>query len=162
MNSLLAALSICATGFTPMIYQGEKICVMQDYYQVNDIRTPLSYPDAMKIANENGWELPTKDLVDAIWLFADCKMKPIYMTPDSGMTSTSRYTEHDAMIDAQLGDKDCSLIAGHKKDVIGGGTNYVTIYGWHRRNGQPTQPVYSGHDASYYDYSHGVRFVYRP
>ena len=34
----------------------------------------------------------------------------------------------------------------------------VMIYGWHRANGQPIQPLYSGHINWYADYSHGTRF----
>jgi hypothetical protein len=59
-----------------------------------------------------------------------------------------------------------SLAAGHKKDVIISHKIYgnpsperVVIYGWHYQNGDPIQPVYSGHDNEYADYSHGIRLV---
>ena len=35
----------------------------------------------------------------------------------------------------------------------------VAIYGWHRLNGQPIQPLSLVHGNKYADYSHGVRFV---
>lgn len=152
---------ICPMLFAAFIFQGEEYCVMQDYYQEDGIRIPLTYPDAKELAEDNQWEIPTREMVDAIWVAADCKLSPITMTPDSEMTSQSRWEEHDELIDRQLGNKECNIIAGHKKDVIDGGNGYVTIYGWHRRNGQPIQPVYSGHGEYYRDYSHGVRFIFR-
>ena len=35
----------------------------------------------------------------------------------------------------------------------------MVIYGWHYQSGSPIQPVYSGHDEFYADYSHGIRAV---
>ena len=35
----------------------------------------------------------------------------------------------------------------------------VAIYGWHRENGAPIQPLSTVHGAQYADYSHGVRLV---
>ena len=59
------------------------------------------------------------------------------------------------------------LMAGHKKDIILSGKIYehdyasdrVVIYGWHRGDKDPIQPVYNGHASHYADYSHGVRVV---
>ena len=36
---------------------------------------------------------------------------------------------------------------------------HVAIYGWHRTNGEPIQPLYLGHSAGYADYSHGIRLI---
>ena len=35
----------------------------------------------------------------------------------------------------------------------------VVIYGWHKPDGNPIQPVYSGHIYWYVYYSHGIRFI---
>ena len=35
----------------------------------------------------------------------------------------------------------------------------VAIYGWHRPDGTPIQPLSTVHGARYADYSHGVRLV---
>lgn len=56
------------------------------------------------------------------------------------------------------------LIAGHKKDVVANKRlvqrpDRVAIYGWHRPDGRPIQPVSLVHEASYADYSHGIRWV---
>ncbi|MBK8518199.1 MAG: hypothetical protein IPL55_18525 [Saprospiraceae bacterium] len=37
--------------------------------------------------------------------------------------------------------------------------NKVVIYGWHKPDGVPIQPVYSGHVDWYVDYSHGIRLI---
>jgi hypothetical protein len=37
----------------------------------------------------------------------------------------------------------------------------VAIYGWHRSNGDPIQPLSTVHGEFYADYSHGIRLVAR-
>lgn len=37
----------------------------------------------------------------------------------------------------------------------------VAIYGWHRSNGSPIQPLSTVHGEYYADYSHGIRLVAR-
>lgn len=131
---------------------------MRDYYSVDGIRVPLTFNQAIVIAEDNGWSLPTQEQVDAIWAAADCKLDPITMTPGPQMTSVAYADRHSALIEEQLFHseyEDCELIAGHKKDVL----SDASIYGWHRLNGQPIQPVFYGHGVNYQDYSHGIRFI---
>lgn len=150
----------CPSGFAKIDFQDQKVCVMRDYYQVDGVRTPLTYPEALAIAEEKGWDLPTPDLVDAIWNAADLKLTPLPMTPDETMASESVIITHDYLIDQQIGGRKFDLVAGHKKDVVQQQMpGRVTIYGWHRTNGSPIQPVSSVHSEWYYDYSHGIRFV---
>ena len=59
-----------------------------------------------------------------------------------------------------------ALVAGHKKDVVltallGSRPGKVAIYGWHRLDGKPIQPLYTGHTDRWVDYSHGIRLVSR-
>ncbi len=59
-----------------------------------------------------------------------------------------------------------ALVAGHKKDVVIANKLFMTpgkvaIYGWHKSDGKPIQPLYTGHGASWVDYSHGIRLVSR-
>ena len=35
----------------------------------------------------------------------------------------------------------------------------VAIYGWHKTDGKPIQPLYTGHTAAWVDYSHGIRLI---
>ena len=60
------------------------------------------------------------------------------------------------------------MIAGIKKDVVisdlltrSAKTNRVAIYGWHKLDAKPIQPLYTGHVNWYADYSHGIRLVYQ-
>ena len=71
------------------------------------------------------------------------------------------------MIEGQLKGKQKGIVAGIKKDVIicseekfKGKSNRVAIYGWHKPDGKPIQPVYTGHSSNYVDYSHGARFIH--
>lgn len=146
---------ICPVDFIPLQIEDSQVCVMRDYYSEEGIRAPLTYNEAIKIALINGWGLPTREMVDEIWKQADCKLQPIPMTPDSLMTNPSRFVEHDRLIDNQLGERECTLIAGHKKDVLSNGS----IYGWHKLDGVTIQPETDIHGNNYRDYSHGIRFI---
>jgi hypothetical protein len=73
---------------------------------------------------------------------------------------------HRELIRAQVGaEATSSLTAGQKKDVVLSNKLYerpdrVAIYGWHRAEGDPIQPVSLWHGARYCDYSHGIRLVH--
>lgn len=148
----------CPIDFTTIVYETQEICVMRDYYSVDGVRIPLTYNEAIAIALENGWGLPTREQVDAIWAQADCKLDPITMLPGPWMTTPDYANRHHGLVEEQLFHSevdDCELIAGHKKDVLADSS----IYGWHRSNGRPIQPVFYGHGRNYKDYSHGIRFI---
>ncbi len=56
------------------------------------------------------------------------------------------------------------LVAGHKKDIVIAAvlatkSNSVAIYGWHKPDGRPIQPLYAGHASTWADYSHGIRLI---
>lgn len=80
------------------------------------------------------------------------------------MTNVSIFIQHNETIRKQrtqssepLG----ALIAGHKKDVVPSGLpGKVAIYGWHKPDSKPIQPLYTGHTENWVDYSHGARFVH--
>ena len=81
--------------------------------------------------------------------------------------STPTMWHHHLIIEGQRkGAK--GLIAGIKKDVVNSGkivreikSDRVAIYGWHKPDGLPIQPLYTGHVNWYVDYSHGIRLIYR-
>jgi len=155
------AFSTCS-DWIPIDYQGGTLCVSPDYYSIDGVRTPVGMSEALRIAEQENALLPTPEMVDAIWEQADIKLSPITMPPGPQMTSVAYYERHHAMIEEQLKGIDVAglLIAGHKKDIVQQQlVGKVTIYGWHRSNGEPIQPVYSGHHAEYRDYSHGLRLV---
>jgi hypothetical protein len=83
------------------------------------------------------------------------------------MSSTAYYVKHDERIKQQrqtLGKSLDALVSGHKKDVVltnrlARAIGRIAIYGWHRLSGVPIQPLSTVHQASYADYSHGIRLV---
>jgi hypothetical protein len=127
------------------------------------VRIPMSPVTAQRLADLFGLVLPTTKLVDAIYRAATVKLAPSPMTPGPQMMSNDYYRRHQETIE-RARDGRVGLIAGHKKDVVvtnrlGARPGRVAIYGWHQRDGRPIQPLSLVHEASYADYSHGIRFV---
>lgn len=154
----------CPTGYSQVNFRAAIICASNDYYSVNDVRTPVGLTEALRIAEENDAVLPTVEMVDAIYAQADIQLEPITMTPGSQMSSVAYYEEHDARIDQLLPENvEGQLIAGHKKDIIriNPDSPRVAIYGWHRDEDDPIQPYSTVHGREYYDYSHGLRLIHR-
>lgn len=123
--------------------------------------TPMA---AQKIADSFHCFLPTRKMVDDIYRAAKIKLDPVPMYALRDSTPTMYH--HHLIIEGQRkGQK--GLIAGIKKDVVISGRlsrdrpDRVAIYGWHRLNGQPIQPLYTGHINWWVDYSQGIRLVYR-
>ena len=149
------------------------ICVTPDYLALgNDrdyVRVPLGLSAASQIADQFGMILPTPRMVDTIYRASALRLSPKPMSPGPQMTSTDYFVRHNATVEAQrrsAGAAPGTLIAGHKKDVVltprlASKRGRVAIYGWHRRNGKPIQPLSTIHGAGYADYSHGVRLVSR-
>ena len=147
------------------------IWVTADYVAIGTdadfLRMPLTMPSATRIANAFDAVLPTPRIVDAVYRQAERKLTPAPLPPGPRMRSTAYYLRHRDKIEGERGDLAPGiLIAGHKKDVVL--TNRlklrrdrIAIYGWHRRDGTPIQPVSTVHGARYADYSHGVRLVWK-
>jgi hypothetical protein len=149
------------------------LCVTPDYLAIGSdadhVRVPLGLPAALRLADAFDMMLPTTRMVDAIYAQADVRVSPAPMPPTSAMSSTDYFLRHDATVDAQFarsGARDGLLVAGHKKDVVlanrlARAPGRVAIYGWHRSNGDPIQPLSTVHGEYYADYSHGIRLVAR-
>ncbi|MFC2969166.1 hypothetical protein [Acidimangrovimonas pyrenivorans] len=147
------------------------ICVTPDYLAVgNDrdfVRVPLGLPAAAEVADRFGFLLPTPKMVDAIYRQAQVRLAPSPMQPGRMMTSTAYLLRHNHTVQSQrarLGVSQDELTAGDKKDVVLSARlrrapGKVAIYGWHRSNGRPIQPLSTVHVARYADYSHGIRLV---
>jgi hypothetical protein len=107
--------------------------------------------------------------VPALWGGRPVLAAPRPIAPSDSMTSLSVFLVHRDRLMAQrdsLGVPAGAWVAGHKKDVVITSTLFdkegrVAIYGWHRENGSPIQPLYTGHGDSWVDYSHGIRLVSR-
>ncbi len=145
------------------------VWVMPDYLSIgcneDFIRIPLSYHSAITVLNHFNGIPPTAKLVDEIYAQSRVHLKPQPLMPGSQMRSNAYYLYHQNLIERQRrGEPLGVLTAGHKKDVVI--TNRllehqgkVAIYGWHREEGDPIQPLSTVHPAEYEDYSHGIRFV---
>lgn len=143
--------------------------VAPDYLSVGNrhdwARVPLTPMAAQRIADSLHCFLPTRKLVDDIYAHAKVKLEPVPMYAYRDSTPTMWH--HHLIIEGQRQGRK-GLIAGIKKDVVLSGkisrdarSNRVAIYGWHKPDGKPIQPLYSGHVNWYVDYSHGIRLVWR-
>jgi hypothetical protein len=130
---------------------------------------PLSPQTAQRMADLVGASLPTPPMVDAIWAAARVRLAPAPLPPSPAMTTVPVFEEHNRRVRAQRsadGAPSGALVAGHKKDVVltarlDTARGKVAIYGWHRLEGTPIQPLYTGHTDRWVDYSHGIRLVNR-
>jgi hypothetical protein len=147
------------------------ICVGPDYLAVGSdkdfLRVPMGLQAAITMATSFGFVLPTPRMVDAIYQQAEIRLAPEPLPAGDAMRSTPYYVTHNQIIAAQrrqIAAAPDSLTAGHKKDLVltnrlWSKQGRVAIYGWHRPDGTPIQPLSTVHGARYADYSHGVRLV---
>lgn len=145
------------------------IWVIPDYLAIGSdkdfLRIPLSFPIATEVARVFGCVLPTRTMVDAIYTQSDYHLNPQPLPAGPHMRSINYFMTHQRKIEAQrLGRPLGELISGHKKDIVLTNRlttrpNRIAIYGWHRLNGEPIQPLSTVHGARYADYSHGVRLI---
>src|SRR5688572_8837015 len=120
---------------------------------------------AQKIADSLGCFLPTRKMVDDIYKAAIIKPEPVPMYAFRDSTPTMWH--HHLIVEGQRKGKK-GLIAGIQKDVVISGKiardpkpERVAIYGWHKKDGKPIQPLYTGHVYWWVDYSQGIRLVWR-
>ncbi|MBK9568717.1 MAG: hypothetical protein IPO53_01485 [Chitinophagaceae bacterium] len=120
---------------------------------------------AQKIADSFHCFLPTRKMVDDIYKAARVKLEPVPMY--AFRDSTPIMWQHHLIVEGQRKGRK-GLIAGIQKDVVISGKisrdtrpDRVAIYGWHKPDGKPIQPLYTGHINWWVDYSQGIRLVYR-
>jgi flavodoxin len=146
--------------------------VMPDYLSVGSdsdfCRIPMNPYTAQRLASEFGASMITSKLSDFLYQEAEVKLNPYNYIPVGNENElVTKFREHNSRIEAQLkeaGGYQGQLVAGIKKDVILSRRiaiqpGKVVIYGWHKPDGIPIQPVYSGHVWWYVDYSHGIRLI---
>jgi hypothetical protein len=145
--------------------------VMPDYLSVGDdndfFRLPMTPMTARALADAFNCTLITRKISDDVSRQAPLRLTPLPLTENRESPQT--FYLHHQLIEAQrlraakpLG----TLIAGIKKDVVQSNRlleqpHRVAIYGWHRSDGHPIQPLSIVHADSYVDYSHGVRLMSR-
>ena len=128
-------------------------------------RVPLTPMTAQQVADSLQCFLPTRKMVNDIYKQSVVKLEPVplYAFRDSALI----FWHHHLIIEGQRKGRK-GLIAGIKKDVVISGKisrdakpDREAIYGWHKMDGAPIQPLYTGHINWWVDYSHGIRLVYR-
>ena len=132
-------------------------------------RMPMTPGGAERICDYLDCSLPTRKLVDIIRENSEWKLTPQPIPPSPEMVSVDTFYAHHTMIEKQrseLGVPLGHLLSGIKKDVVITPQLFVprdkprvAIYGWHYPNGTPIQPLSLVHEASYVDYSHGIRLI---
>lgn len=143
--------------------------VSPDYLSVgsNDdwARINITPGAAQKIADLLHCFLPTRKMVDDIYKAARVKLEPVPMY--AFRDSTPTMWQHHLIVEGQRKGRK-GLIAGIQKDVVLSGKisrdtrpDRVAIYGWHKPDGTPIQPLYTGHINWWVDYSQGIRLIYR-
>jgi hypothetical protein len=145
------------------------VWVMPDYLAVGSdedfVRVPLGLDDALTVARQFGFTLPTRKIVDTIHRQAEAKLDPRPMPAGASMTSVAYLRAHNETISGQQrGFPPGTLVSGSKKDVVitprlAAFPGKVAIYGWLRPDGAAIQPLSTVHVAWYADYSHGIRLV---
>lgn len=134
----------------------------EDYFLV-----PLTPHTAQAIADSLDCALPTPKIVDDIYAAATIKLIPEPIPPTPAMTTVPVFIQHNELVLKQRKQQPRGgLVAGHKKDVVIAkqiltAPGKVAIYGWHKPDDKPIQPLYAGHADSWADYSHGIRLVQR-
>ncbi|MDP4263667.1 MAG: hypothetical protein Q8941_14160 [Bacteroidota bacterium] len=132
----------------------------KDWARINI--TPMA---AQRIADSFHCFLPTPKMVDDIYKAAKLKLEPVplYAFRDS----TPVMWHHHLIVEGQRKGRK-GLIAGIQKDVVISGKitrdprpDRVAIYGWHKLDGTPIQPLYTGHINWWVDYSQGIRLIYQ-
>ncbi|MBC7949223.1 MAG: hypothetical protein H7Y42_15160 [Chitinophagaceae bacterium] len=143
--------------------------VSQDYLSIGTdddwARINITPNAAQRIADSIGCFLPTRKMVDDIYGAARLKLEPVPMYAFRDSTPTMWH--HHLIVEGQRKGRK-GLIAGIQKDVVISGRisrdtrpDRVAIYGWHKLDGKPIQPLYTGHINWWVDYSQGVRLIYR-
>lgn len=144
--------------------------VTPDYLSVGSdadfVRMPMMPTTAQAIAERFGCVLPTRKMVDDIYARAAVKLEPAPFSPkDHDIASVDVFRRsHERIEEQRAGWLLGLLVAGIKKNVVvtpqlAGRPGRVAIYGWHRPDGKPIQPLYLGHTARWVDYSHGIRLI---
>ena len=131
------------------------------------IRMPMTSAAAQRIADLVDASLPTRKLVDVIYREAEAKLPPSWI--DGGPTegTLSDFIHHQKTLEQKRVARGFPLgvlTAGDKKDIVltprmVDKPGRVAIYGWHRKEGDPIQPLSCVHSCRYADYSHGVRLI---
>lgn len=140
-------------------------CAGQRWHVAPVYLAPVARRDVLAACDAWECELPTSDLVDAIWRAATVRLDPgkLLRRPNDQRNGASleAYADQRARIEAILSDVGAcpdDIIAGTHKDfaLLNG---RVDLYGWHTLSGVPIELGKTSHNDAYVDYSQGLRLV---
>lgn len=172
--SFMRQLTPVATRMSSGPYKGQivRFWTLPDYLAVGSdkdyVRVPLNLYSIDKLSKKLELSLPTRKMVNEIYKAASVKLKPSPVPYSPAVASTGNILKHHLMVQNQLSPalyaRPGVLVAGHKKDVVQSPRllkkpTSIAIYGWHRLNAKPIQPLSTVHSAEYADYSHGIRLI---
>ena len=125
---------------------------------------PVARADIEGLCDAWGCEVPMWDLVDAIWQAADVKLSPnlFFRNPKTftNMATLGAYESQRRIIEARLPEQ-FEIAVGMCKDFARLPDWRVDLYGWFHLNGEPIEKGATSHNATYCDYSQGLRLVRR-
>lgn len=133
---------------------------------------PVARVDVIEACDAWECDLPSRDLVDAIWRAAAIRVNPWKLTrPNTvGQGQTwAAYVDQRARIEALVRSEayargiapEGALVAGTHKDMALVREGRIDLYGWHQLDGDPIEHGATSHDERYVDYSQGLRLVRR-
>lgn len=151
IQSTIAAMADPA-NMVPVEYQGETWLVAPQPIG------PVGIGEALALATGLGLKLPSPGLVDAIWRAADLQVIPPIRSSDgtpATMSSPAVYDAQKKRIDALVGDRPFTLLAGTHKDVVMGDATSGPglkagkpgLYGWMTDQPQGALVDQNGHGA---------------
>jgi len=148
-------------GFTTIRVGDLEVEVGNDYYKRGGVYQRVSAASAETIAQSNGWIVPTRDIINAI--FSNATIVPM-VTGDPAELDDRTFTERTNARIREMGAS--GLIAGHKKDMFRGEDGNIGMIGGARQGGGFWQGLGSNGRAharnpNYDDYSQGLRPVKR-
>jgi len=133
------------------------------------LRIPLWPATAQAVCDKFGCVLPTTFLADQIWDHSGARgslsVPPQALPkPSPLMETTPAWVSNQILTQKALADltPGSALVDGVKKNVVVGPNlngQKVAIYGGRYPGGSLIQPYSTIHDASYSDYSHGIRLI---
>lgn len=148
-------------GFTTIRVGDLEIEVGNDYYKRGGVYQRVSASSAENIAEANGWIVPTRDIIRAV--YSSATMVPM-VTGDPARLDDRTFTEQTQARIRELGA--AGLIAGHKKDMFRNEQGGIGMIGGYRGNGRFWQSLNANglahaSNPGYEDYSQGLRPVKR-
>lgn len=148
-------------GFTTIRVGDLEVEVGNDYYKSGGVYQRVSASSAENITESNGWIVPTRDIIRAIYNSAT--MIPM-VTGDPARLDDRNFTQQTQARIQEM--RASGLIAGHKKDMFRNEQGGIGMIGGYRGNGRFWQSLGANglahaSNPGYDDYSQGLRPVKR-